>query len=43
MADMAGLRALHIGGRASDWLLLYQVADGAVIFHRTGTHDDVFR
>jgi mRNA interferase YafQ len=43
VADLAGLRGLHIGGRASNWLLVYQIAGDTVVFHRTGSHDDVFR
>ena len=34
----------HIGGRNSDWLLVYKFypAEGLVMFIRTGTHADLF-
>lgn len=25
-----------------DWLLIYQISDGIVVFNRTGTHSDLF-
>ncbi len=28
---------------APDWLLIYKLESGAVIFERTGTHADLFR
>ncbi len=34
-----GFREAHI---ESDWLLIYRVTDGAIIFARTGTHADLF-
>ena len=36
----AGRRECHI---EPDWLLIYKVESGAVIFERTGTHADLFR
>ena len=36
----AGRRECHI---EPDWLLIYKVEAGAVIFERTGTHADLFR
>ncbi|MDR2374435.1 MAG: type II toxin-antitoxin system YafQ family toxin [Bifidobacteriaceae bacterium] len=42
VGDLAGCRALHIGGRASNWVLIYEIIDKRVFFLRTGTHDDVF-
>lgn len=33
-------RELHIG---PDWLLVYRLVDDKVIFHRTGTHADIFK
>ena len=38
---------LHVGGRKSDWLLLYSYLEREhenpwVIFNRTGTHSDLF-
>lgn len=32
-------RELHIG---PDWLLVYYLVDDKVVFHRTGTHSDIF-
>jgi mRNA interferase YafQ len=43
VADLAGCRALHIGGRRSDWLVVYQVVGDRVFFLRTGTHDELFK
>lgn len=34
-----GYRECHIG---PDWLLIYTVDETSVIFHRTGTHSDLF-
>lgn len=41
--DLQGFRELHVGGRKSDWLVLYRIVDGIAEFARTGTHDDMFR
>lgn len=41
--DMQGKREIHIGGRNSDWLLIYDIAEGIVTLGRTGSHDDLFR
>ncbi len=35
-----GYRECHI---EPDWLLIYMVAEEFAIFHRTGTHSDLFR
>jgi mRNA interferase YafQ len=34
-----GFRECHI---EPDWLLIYKIENGAVIFARTGTHSDLF-
>ncbi|MDR0649567.1 MAG: type II toxin-antitoxin system YafQ family toxin [Synergistaceae bacterium] len=34
-----GRRECHIKG---DWLLIYQVDEGVIVFERTGTHSDLF-
>ncbi len=39
-ADFAGLKECHID---ADWLLIYRVLRRRVVFHRTGTHRDLFR
>ena len=36
----AGCRECHI---APDWLLIYQVGNGMIVFERTGSHSDLFR
>lgn len=36
----AGCRECHI---APDWLLIYQVGKGMIVFERTGSHSDLFR
>jgi mRNA interferase YafQ len=41
--DLAGCRALHLGHRKSNWVLVYQIVPGRVFFLRTGTHDDVLQ
>lgn len=33
-----GLRDAHI---SPDWILLYEIQDGTIILHRTGTHSDL--
>jgi mRNA interferase YafQ len=35
-----GRRECHI---ESDWLLIYKIEEGRVVFERTGTHSDLFR
>jgi mRNA interferase YafQ len=37
--DYEGCRECHI---KPDWLLLYQVGNGVIVFERTGTHSDLF-
>ena len=34
-----GCRECHI---KPDWLLIYQVGNGIIVFERTGTHSDLF-
>jgi mRNA interferase YafQ len=38
--DYQGRRECHI---ESDWLLIYKVAENAIIFERSGSHSDLFR
>lgn len=38
--DYEGCRECHI---KPDWLLIYQVGNGVIVFERTGTHSDLFR
>ena len=40
VGDYKGRRECHI---ESDWLLIYKVAGGLIIFERTGTHSDLIR
>jgi mRNA interferase YafQ len=35
-----GRRECHI---ESDWILIYKLEEGRIIFERTGTHSDLFR
>lgn len=37
--DWAGCRECHI---TPDWLLIYQVGNGIIVFERTGSHSDLF-
>jgi len=37
--EFAGRRECHI---EPDWLLVYRLEPGVVIFERTGTHSDLF-
>ncbi len=37
--DWMPCRECHI---AADWLLVYQVGNGIIVFERTGTHSDLF-
>ncbi|MDR1186132.1 MAG: type II toxin-antitoxin system YafQ family toxin [Bifidobacteriaceae bacterium] len=39
VGDFAGCRECHL---RPDWLLVYQVGNGAVVFERTGSHSDLF-
>ena len=38
--EFSGFVECHVD---SDWLLIYRVVRNRVIFHRTGTHRDLFR
>ena len=38
--NYAGCRECHV---KPDWLLIYQVGNGIIVFERTGTHSDLFR
>ena len=35
-----GYRECHI---KPDWLLIYQIGNGIIVFERTGTHSDLFQ
>ncbi len=37
--DWSGCRECHI---TPDWLLIYQIGNGIIVFERTGTHSDLF-
>ena len=37
--NYAGCRECHT---KPDWLLIYQVGNGVIVFERTGTHSDLF-
>lgn len=37
--DYDGCRECHI---KPDWLLIYQIGNGVIVFERTGTHSDLF-
>ena len=37
--DWSGCRECHI---SPDWLLIYQIGKGIIVFERTGTHSDLF-
>lgn len=37
--DYKGCRECHI---KPDWLLIYQIGNGIIVFERTGTHSDLF-
>ncbi|MDR2197609.1 MAG: type II toxin-antitoxin system YafQ family toxin [Coriobacteriales bacterium] len=41
--EMKGYRELHVGGRSSNWVVVYMVDGDTVVFTRTGTHDEVFK
>jgi len=38
--DYAGFTECHMD---ADWLLIYRVGRHRIVFHRTGTHRDLFR
>ncbi len=38
--NWSNCRECHI---APDWLLIYQVGNGIIVFERTGTHSDLFK
>ena len=40
VGNYAGCRECHI---LPDWLLIYQVGNGVIVFERTGTHSDLYR
>jgi len=40
VGDYIGRRESHV---ESDWLLIYKLSPGIVIFERTGSHSDLFR
>lgn len=35
----SGYKECHI---LADWLLIYQIGNGIIVFERTGTHSDLF-
>lgn len=37
--NWTGYRECHI---LPDWLLIYQIGNGIIVFERTGTHSDLF-
>ena len=37
--NWTGRRECHI---APDWLLIYKISDGIIVFERTGSHSDIF-
>ena len=39
IGDYKGRRECHV---ESDWLIIYKVEKGIIIFERTGTHSDLF-
>ena len=40
IGNWKGRRECHI---ESDWLLIYMIESGRVVFERTGTHSDLFQ
>ncbi|MBL0702294.1 MAG: type II toxin-antitoxin system YafQ family toxin [Desulfosarcina sp.] len=40
IGNWQGRRECHI---ESDWLLIYKISEGRIVFERTGTHSDLFR
>lgn len=39
VGDYDGCRECHV---KPDWLLIYQIGNGTIVFERTGTHSDLF-
>jgi mRNA interferase YafQ len=39
VGNYAGCRECHL---KPDWLLIYQIGNGVIVFERTGTHSDLF-
>ena len=39
IGNYKGYRECHI---KPDWLLIYQIGNGAIVFERTGTHSDLY-
>ena len=39
IGDYEGYRECHI---KPDWLLIYQIGNGVIVFERTGTHSDLY-
>ena len=39
LGEYKGCRECHI---KPDWLLIYQVGNGIIVFERTGSHSDLF-
>jgi mRNA interferase YafQ len=37
-----GCREIHLGGRSSDWLVVYKIDQGMVVLLATGKHDEIF-
>ncbi len=40
VGNYEGYRECHI---QPNWLLIYQIGNGMIVFERTGTHSDLFR
>lgn len=40
LGDWSGCRECHI---SPDWLLIYQIGNGIIVFERTGSHSDLFK
>jgi mRNA interferase YafQ len=40
--NYANHREFHIGGRNSDWLVIYRITSDAVYLVRTGSHSELF-
>lgn len=34
---------IHIGGRNSDWIVVFYYYDQTIIFERIGSHSDIFK
>ncbi len=39
IGNYKGCRECHI---KPDWILIYQIGNGVIVFERTGTHSDLF-